>query len=83
MARSDLLSEEYLKRLNSLPRGTIKKFKEKLNKEHGLEVGADAQLNGSKRGQQKRLYGDYLYASDYEAFIWSMFQEIDDGRFKP
>lgn len=81
MARKDQLSKESAKRLESLPRGTIKRFKEKLNKEHGLEVGADA--GEAKRGQQKQLYGDYYYKSDYDAFIWSMFQEIDDGRFKP
>lgn len=60
----------------------IKEYIKYLNKEHGLKVGSDAQKNGSKRGQRKRLYGDYLYHSDRILFMVSLKQDLESGAFK-
>ena len=52
------------KREVPLPRGTIKSFREYLNKTFAV---SEKHRNGRFQ-QKKRLYGDYLYSQDREQF---------------
>jgi hypothetical protein len=73
------------------PRGTIKAFREHLNRLHGrvdqYRTGRNStgavNVTGLKKAENGRLYGDYLYDSDREMFMWEMQEEIDKGTFVP
>lgn len=54
-----------MKGMETLPRGTIKRFREHLNVEY-----ANATLHRHNRFQQlSRPYGDYLYSQDRDKFM--------------
>ena len=61
-----------------LPRGTIKSFREYLNKKFAF---TEKHSNG--RFQQKsRLYGDYIYNQDREQFMVELRVAIEGGDHK-
>jgi len=49
----------------TLPRGTIKSFREYLNAKFGK---CEPHINGRYQ-QKKRMYGDYIYNQDREQFM--------------
>lgn len=48
------------------PRGTVKRFREHLNRQF---ANSPLWKHHGNRGQRKQPYGDYLYAADREMFM--------------
>jgi hypothetical protein len=67
--------------MTSIPRGKIKEYREKLNREH--EAAGSVKYRHGRYQQRTRLYGDYLYAQDREHFMINLREWLESSLTTP